>query len=730
MLVELRGQIERITYTNEENGYTIARLRVGGYKDPVTAVGTLMAPAPGEILHMKGEWINHPKYGEQFKIASYSRSVPASVYGIQKYLGSGLITGIGPVMAKRITARFGEKTLDVIEKNIELLALVEGIGRKRIRMIRKAWDDQKEIREIMLFLQSHGVSSGYAAKIFKQYKGRAIDIVKRNPYQLATDIFGIGFVTADGIARKLGFPKDSDLRARAGLIYILNQLSDEGHVYFPYGSLVNKAMEMLDMERQVLEKGLEKIAAEKKVIIDVIDEGGVHENDLKAVFLSGFHVAETGIASSISDLITSPESIRKIDTEKAVEWVQKQISIRLADKQVDAIRGAIDNKVLVVTGGPGTGKTTIINAIIKIFSKIRIKIMLAAPTGRAAKRMTETTGCEAKTIHRLLEFSLKKGGFQKNEENPLECDLLILDEASMIDTLLMYHLLKAVPGGATLILVGDVNQLPPVGAGNVLRDIIASRSIPVVELNEIFRQARESMIIVNAHKVNEGRIPSLDPPRPGDDFYFVEQEDPQEALRIIIELTKERIPCRFGFDPVNDIQVLTPMNKGVIGARNLNSELQKELNPGEADLTASNRIFRVNDKVMQIRNNYDKEIFNGDIGKIVRIDPEVREAVIDFEGRRVPYEYSDFDEIVLAYAISVHKAQGSEYPAVILPVLTQHHMMLQRNLLYTGITRGRRLVVLVGTKKALSICVNNNRTDKRYTYLKQRIRSCQPGLIR
>jgi exodeoxyribonuclease V alpha subunit len=721
MLVELRGQIERITYTNEENGYTIARLRVPGYNDLVTAVGTLMAPSPGEILNMEGEWINHPKYGEQFKIASYRTSVPASVYGIQRYLGSGLIKGIGPAMAKRITGKFGEKTLDIIEKDIELLARVDGIGKERIRMIRKAWDDQKDIREIMLFLQSHGVSSGYAAKIFKQYKERAIDIVKKNPYQLATDIFGIGFVTADSIARKLGFPKDSDLRARAGLIYILNQFADEGHVYFPYESLIEKAMVMLEMERQVVEKGLEEITAAKQVVIDLIDEEGVNENDNKAVFLTRFHVAETEIASGVGILINSPKSIRKIDTEKAVEWVQKQISIRFADKQLDAIREAIDNKVLVVTGGPGTGKTTIINAIIKIFSKIDIKIMLAAPTGRAAKRMTETTGCEAKTIHRLLEFSLKKGGFEKNENNPLECDFLILDEASMIDTLLMYHLLRALPGGATLILVGDVNQLPPVGAGNVLKDIIASRSIPVVELNEIFRQARESMIVVNAHKVNDGKIPSLDAPRPGDDFYFIEQEDPEEALKIIIELTKERIPRRFGFDPVNDIQVLTPMNKGIIGARNLNLELQRELNPGEAGLTASSRIFRVNDKVMQIRNNYDKEIFNGDIGKLVRINPEVQEAVIDFDGRRVPYNFSDFDEIVLAYAISVHKAQGSEYPAVILPVLTQHYMLLQRNLLYTGITRGRELVVLVGTKKALSICVNNKKTERRYTRLKQRI---------
>ncbi|MFC1883465.1 ATP-dependent RecD-like DNA helicase [Thermodesulfobacteriota bacterium] len=721
MIVELSGQIERITYTNEENGYTIARLKVNGYNDLVTVVGTLMAPAPGEILNMKGEWVNHPKYGDQFKIVSHKTSVPASIYGIQKYLGSGLIKGIGPVMAKRITKRFGEKTLDVIDRDIEMLERVDGIGSKRINMIQEAWDDQKDIRGIMLFLQTHGVSSGYAAKIFKKYKNHSIDVVKKNPYRLAADIFGIGFVTADGIADKLGFPRDSELRARAGILYVLNQLSDEGHVYFPYDSLVTKCQEMLQMEREVVVKGLDQIVAEKKVIFDSFNKRAGHVNS-RAVFLTKFHVAEIGIGSALNALMRAPKSIRNIDADRAVEWVQKQLSIILADKQITAVRDAIVNKVLVVTGGPGTGKTTIIHSIIKILSKLNIRIMLAAPTGRAAKRMSETTGREAKTIHRLLEFSLKKGGFDKNEDNPLECELLILDEASMIDTMLMYHLLKAVPQGATLILVGDVNQLPSVGAGNVLKDIISSDSIPVVELNEIFRQARESLIIVNAHEVNNGKMPSFERKGPEDDFYFIEQEDPQEVLQTILELTKERIPGRFGFDPFNDIQVLTPMNKGMIGARNLNDELQKELNPGESGLTRASRVFRVDDKVMQIKNNYDKEVFNGDIGRIVKIDSELQEVFISFDGRRVVYDYSEFDEVALAYAISVHKSQGSEYPAVIMPVLTQHYMLLQRNLLYTGITRGRKLVVLVGTKKALSIGINNDKTDRRYTLLKERIR--------
>jgi exodeoxyribonuclease V alpha subunit len=588
-------------------------------------------------------------------------------------------------------------------------------------MIQKAWDEQKDIRDIMLFLQSHGVSSGYAAKIFKQYKDSSIDVVKKNPYRLATDILGIGFVTADGIADKLGFPRDSELRARAGILYVLSQLTDEGHVYFPYGPLIKKCQEMLQIKREVVIKGLEQIAVEKKVIVELHDEKEGRVNN-QAVFLTKFYMAETGVAFDLNALIMAPKKVRNIDADRAVEWVQKQLSINLADKQITAVRDAIVNKVLVVTGGPGTGKTTIIHAIIKIFSKLNIRIMLAAPTGRAAKRMGETTGREAKTIHRLLEFSLKKGGFEKNEGNPLECDLLIVDEASMIDTILMYHLLKAVPQGATLILVGDVNQLPSVGAGNVLKDIILSGSIPVVELNEIFRQARESMIIVNAHKVNNGQLPSFERKGPEDDFYFIEQENPEEVLQIILELTKERIPGRFGFDPFNDIQVLTPMNKGIVGARNLNDELQKELNPCEIGLTRASRVFRVDDKVMQIKNNYDKEVFNGDTGRIVKIDSELQEVIISFDGRRIFYDYSDLDEVVLAYAISVHKSQGSEYPAVIMPVLTQHFMLLQRNLLYTGITRGRKLVVLVGTKKALSIGVNNDRTDRRYTYLTERIR--------
>ena len=723
ILADLHGQIERITYTNEENGFTIAKVKVYGQRDLVCVVGNLMAPMPGEIIKMRGEWTNHPKYGEQFKIVHYKTAVPASVYGIQKYLGSGLIKGIGPVMAKRIVEVFAKETFDIIENEIEKLIEVDGIGKKRIEMIQNAWEEQKEIREVMVFLQSHGVSSGYATKIFKQYGNRSIEVVKENPYRLATDIFGIGFVTADNIAEKLGFSRDSELRAEAGILYVLHQVSDEGHVYYPYDPLINKCREILQVESDVIVKALGTIALEKRIIIEDLNEKveDFRENN-KAVYLAKFHICETSIAIRLKALLNARKSIRKINGKKAIEWVQKQLSMTLAEKQVEAIRSAVNKKVMVITGGPGTGKTTIINAILTIFSKLKIQILLAAPTGRAAKRMSETTGHEAKTIHRMLEYSIKKRGFKKNDENPLNCDLIIIDEASMIDTILMHYLLKAIPPEATFILVGDVNQLPSVGAGNVLKDIISSNSVPVVELDEIFRQAKESLIIVNAHKINNGILPSFRPSNDKlDDFYFIEREDPKEVLKIILELTKERIPTKFGLDPVDDIQILTPMHRGTVGAGNLNMELQKLLNPVEDGVIRGNRNFRVNDKVMQIKNNYDKEVFNGDIGRVKRIDQENQEVVISFDGRDIPYDYTDLDEIVLAYAISVHKSQGSEYPAVVIPILTQHYILLQRNLIYTGVTRGRKLVIIVGTKKALTIGVKNDKTQKRYTYLRQRL---------
>ena len=724
MLTDLQGQIERITYFNEENGYTIAKVKIYDRNNLVTVVGNLLAPTPGEVIKMSGEWVNNPKYGEQFKIDHYKSLVPASVSGIQKYIGSGLIKGIGPVMAKRIVKKFGKDTLEVIEHDIKKLAGVEGIGEKRIDMIEKAWAAQKEIREVMIFLQAHGVSSGYATKIFKQYNDQSIEVVKKNPYRLATDIFGIGFLSADKIAEKLGIAKNSEQRAEAGILYVLNQLSDDGHVYYPYELLITKCQEILEVSREIIVKAVGTIALDKKIVIEDLNQDveEFRENN-KAVYLTKYHFSETSIATNIKTLTTTPKVIRKLDAEKTVEWVQAQLSITLAEKQKEAIQSAVENKVMIITGGPGTGKTTIINAILKIFSESGAQILLAAPTGRAAKRMSEVTGHEAKTIHRMLKYSMKGGGFEKNNENPLECDLLVVDEASMIDTILMHHLLSAVPPQATLILVGDVNQLPSVGAGNVLKDSIDSQAVPVVELNEIFRQARESLIIVNAHEINKGDLPSL---KTSDgklgDFYFIEKEDPEEVSKLIVELATERIPKRFGFNPFDDIQVLTPMHRGVVGATHLNSVLQQVLNPREDGITRGGRNFRMGDKVMQIRNNYDKEVFNGDIGRIVTIDTEAQEVLLSFDGRTVPYDYADLDEIALAYAVSVHKSQGSEYPAVVIPILTQHYVLLQRNLIYTGVTRGKKLVVIVGTKKALAIGVKNNKTEKRYTYLNYRLR--------
>ena len=721
MLIEIKGQIERITYHNEENSYTIAKMKIGGRQDLVTAVGNLLSVSAGEVLKLKGEWHNHPKFGEQFKIISYESVVPATVKGIEKYLGSGLIKGIGPVMANRLVTKFGMETLNVIETETRRLCEVEGIGDKRIGMIKKAWDDQKEIRDVMVFLQGHGVSPAYAAKIYKKYAKASVAVVQQNPYKLATDIFGIGFITADKIAGNLGISKESLIRAEAGILYVLHQLSDEGHVYYPYEPLVEECKKILGVERDTIVKAFGKISFEKKIVIEDLNKEDIKENN-KAVYLAKFHLCEVGIAARLQDLIRFPKKLKAFDREKALQWVQGELKIQLAENQKQAVKEAIEKKVMVVTGGPGTGKTTIINSIIKIYGRLGQRVLLSAPTGRAAKRMAEATGHESKTIHRLLEFSPKEGGFKRDENNPLDADLIVIDETSMVDIVLMYQFLKAVPKDATLILVGDVDQLPSVGAGIVLKDIIDSGSIPTVMLNEIFRQAKESLIIVNAHRVNNGQMPIIE--GSGDslqDFYFFIIEEPEKVAEKIIELCKEKIPQKFGYRSIDDIQVLTPMHRGLVGASNLNTELQKHLNSSTDELVRGGLVLKVGDKVMQIRNNYDKEVFNGDIGRINKIDREEQEIIVNYDGRMVSYEYSELDEIVLAYAVSVHKSQGSEYPVVVMPVLTQHYMLLQRNLLYTGITRGKKLVVLVGTNKAVAIAIKNNKPQKRYTLLKERL---------
>lgn len=727
-LTRLRGQIERVTYADEESGFVVARVRVHGRRDPVTVIGTIASPTPGETIEMEGEWGNHRKYGEQFRIVSCRCTAPATVQGIEKYLGSGLIRGIGPVMARRIVEMFGKETLDIIEKEPDRLAGVEGIGEKRIEQIRKAWEEQKEIREVMIFLQSHGVSASFGAKIYRQYGNDSIRVVRENPYRLAADIFGIGFLTADRIAEKLGFARDSALRAEAGILHVLHELADEGHVYCPRGRLIETCGKILQIDGEVVIRALGTAAAEGTVIIEDPGWDAAGEEEDRAVYLAGYHAAETGVAARLRELLTASRTLRRIDGERAVPWIQEKLSIKLAEKQIEAVRTAAESKVMVLTGGPGTGKTTILLGVLKMFSAVGAGILLAAPTGRAAKRMGEATGREAKTIHRMLEYNVRKGGFQKNEDSPLDCDLLIVDEASMIDTLLMHHLLKALPRKSSLLLVGDVNQLPSVGAGNVLRDIIDSGIAPVVRLEEIFRQARESAIIVNAHRINGGLLP--DPGPPGDqtqDFYFIEQGEPEKALELVITLVRDRIPKRFGFDPMNDIQVLTPMHKGTVGAASLNAALQDALNPGGAEILRAGLRFRVNDRVMQTVNDYEREVYNGDIGRIASIDEEAGEVAVAFDDREIRYDFSDLDELILAYAVSVHKSQGSEYPAVVLPVLTQHYVLLQRNLLYTGVTRGKKLVVIVGTRRALAIAVRNNRTMKRFTLLRQRLEAPGPS---
>lgn len=729
--IELEGQIEGIPFSSDETGFAVARVRVAGYREPVTVAGNLPAPRPGEMLKMQGFWIDHPKFGRQFKVLSHKPVVPATPEGIRKYLGSGLIKGIGPVTAARIVKRFGEKTLDIIENRIHELGRVEGLGPKRIEMIEKAWREQKEIRELMIFLQDHDVSPVHAAKIFHYYGGDAIRVVSQNPYRLATDIYGIGFLTADRIAQKMGFEKNAPVRAEAGILHVLGQLSEEGHVYYPYEPLVEKCKEMLDVGREIITKAMAAIAFEGRLVIeDLNGEFEAFEPNRKAVYLKPFHVAESGVAGFIRRLLLSGKRLGKIDAGQAVASVQQDLSFTLAPKQVEAVQAAVSKKVVVITGGPGTGKTTIIKLVIGIYREHRSRILLGAPTGRAAKRMSEAAGFPSRTLHRLLEYAPRKGGFMRNQDNPLEVDVLVVDETSMVDTVLMYHLLKALPAEATLILVGDVCQLPSVGAGNVLKDIIRSGVIPVVELREIFRQAAESRIIVNAHRINAGLLPEWSRERgPLEDFYFIEQDDPEQVLRIILELVCERIPKRFRFDRVEDIQVLSPMHKGVAGTENLNVKLQQALNPSGEEMARGERKFRLLDKVMQVRNNYDKEVFNGDIGRITSIDGEEQVVTVTFDGVPVPYETTELDEIIHAYAISVHKSQGSEYPAVVVPILSQHHLLLQRNLIYTAVTRARELAVMVGSKRALAAGVKNDKTMRRYTCLAERLKSARANLI-
>lgn len=714
----IRGLLERVTYCNEENGYSVWRVSVKGWEDPVTAVGHSPSRIPGEELELVGNWTEHPRFGRQFAFTECRSILPSSVEGIRRYLGSGLIKGLGPKTAERIVEKFGERTFDVLDNSPDDLGNITGIGKKLLDSVKESWNAQKAVRNVMVFLQSGGVSPNFAAKIFAAYGSDTIEIVRENPYRLAQDIFGIGFLTADKFAMNMGVEPTSPLRLDAGVLHALSEMAGEGHVCMPRDKLVAHAAKLLQTDEDMAAS-----AIERSVLNNTIVANRFGSDEQESIYLPPYYITERKSAMYLADMLRDGLNIPgagygEIDAEMARSWARDCMHIELAENQAEALRIALSAKASIITGGPGTGKTTIIRAIVGICEARGMNVTLCAPTGRASKRMSEATGHEAKTIHRLLEYSGAEGAFARGPDCPLECDLLIVDEASMIDQILMFHLLQATPKAARLILVGDIHQLPSVGPGNVLKDLIASEAIPVAELVEIFRQAKESSIVTNAHRVNNGLIP-VEPNKGGlRDFYFIEQEDPEKCLATILSLVTDRIPARFGLDPVEDIQILTPMHKGTLGSSNLNNVLQKALNPEPGEtLEQGGRTFKAGDKVMQIRNNYDRDVFNGDIGLIVRVHKEANLVTACFDGREIDYASSDLFELVHAYAVSIHKSQGSEYPAVVIPIHTQHYVLLQRNLLYTGITRGKELVVLVGTRKAMQIAVQNDKTKHRYTHL-------------
>jgi exodeoxyribonuclease V alpha subunit len=707
---EISGEVESIVYRNEENGYTICRVKAQGQRNLVTMVGSCSAMWVGESLHAAGKWIRHPQHGFQFKSEAITCMAPTTIQGIERYLGSGMIRGIGKVNAKRLVAHFGDQTLDIIEKESARLEEVEGIGPVRRRLIKASWGEKRGVRDVMIFMQGHGIGTAQATRIYRQYGQDAIALIKSNPYRLCYDIWGIGFKTADAVAMSVGIPRDSIVRARAGVTHVLQTMTEEGHCFCPEAELLLSAEVLLEIPVETLAEGLK---AE-------LDEGFlVKEEDL--IFLKAIFKAETTVSTRLTELCSAQTAFRPIDADKAVNWAAERLKMDFAPMQHNALLTSLSEKVSIITGGPGVGKTTIITALVAVFDARNLRIELAAPTGRAAKRMEEATQHSARTIHRLLKYKPQKRAFDHDASNPLDCHVVIIDEVSMIDIHLMADLLSALPNSAALVIVGDTDQLPSVGPGNVLRDMIASGKLPYTHLETIFRQKSGGGIVQNAHRVNRGEFIEVDEESGLSDFYFVEADDPEQMIRAMVGLVSKRIPERFGLDPCTDIQVLTPMRRNQLGTENLNAILQEALNPTGHDVERYGRHYRKGDRVMQVRNNYDKEVFNGDIGHIAYVNEVDQEIHVDFDGSRVKYEFSELDELIHAYACSIHKSQGSEYPAVVLLISTHHFKLLQRNLLYTGLTRGRKLVCLVGSRKAVWMAIQNNEIGQRRTQLCRRL---------
>jgi exodeoxyribonuclease V alpha subunit len=714
----LSGLIERVTFFNEENGFAVLKVKAGGHRDEITVVGSLPAVSAGEWLTAQGRWVQDKEFGRQFRAEMLKSTAPSTREGIEKYLGSGMVKGIGPVYARKLVHKFGERIFEVIDQESGRLEELQGIGPKRRRQIKEAWTGQKIIRDIMVFLHSNGVGTSRAVRIYKTYGQEAIERVRANPYTLARDIPGIGFQSADQIAQKIGIPHESIARACAGLDHVLLEATQEGHCALPSEVLKDEAIKLLDVAQQIVTAALERTLAAKDLVLETID-------GRELVFLPALQRAEQGVARRVRMLCNSPAAYPPIDFEKAAAWCQHKTGKELAASQREALKLALTHRALIITGGPGVGKTTLVNAILLILRAKGVRCELCAPTGRAAKRLSETTGLQAQTIHRLLEAQGGAGAFARNQSHPLDCDLLVVDETSMVDAPLMNHLLRALPVHGSLLLVGDVDQLPSVGPGLVLQNLIESGVVPVARLTEVFRQAAGSRIITNAHRINRGLLPEFPDRECVSDFYFLERDEPAQTADALLDLVKRRLPNKFHLDPIREIQVLSPMNRGSLGTRELNARLQIELNParpGEASVEKFGLQFRPRDKIIQTQNDYDKEVFNGDIGQIVKIDPFEHDVTVSFEARNVVYDFGELDEISLAYAITIHKSQGSEFPAVVIPLATQHYMLLQRNLVYTGVTRGQRLVVLVGQRKALEMAVRNHKTVRRFSGLLARLK--------